>query len=96
MPITANSNRIAYGVQRYVFDTKQELDELFIGATEKGSTAFIIEEGKTYILNGQRVWVEKLGGGGSPFPYDTIVYDGGLEEDHDTEKTVVYDGGLEV
>ena len=62
----AQNGKPAYGVKNYILDAASDLTNLTIADTP-GSTAYIVETGKTYILNNQREWVasSSSGGGGS-------------------------------
>lgn len=81
--IGANGERIAYGIKHYNVDTKAELDALDLTYEFMGTTVFVIENSKYYMLNGNKQWKEIYpygaanggsGGGGSS---DHIVYEGG-------------------
>lgn len=65
------NNHIAYGTMTFTVDSSSELSSVPTNVTP-GSTCFIIEESKTYILNGQGEWKEYQssggGGGGSEYP----------------------------
>lgn len=84
--IGANGQRIAYGIKHYNVDTKAELDALVLTLEVMGTTAFVIETSKYYMLNGKKQWVEiepfgvdsGSGGGGSDEPTKHIIYDGGV------------------
>lgn len=52
----SQSGRVAYGVKEYILDTKQELATVPMDCA-MGSAAIIIEDGSTYVLNGQGEWV---------------------------------------
>ena len=85
--IGANGNKITYGIKHYILDTEEDLDLLPSNKESMGTTCFIIENSKYYMVNGKLEWVEikpyngSLGGnnGGS----------GGVEGD----KEIIYDGG---
>lgn len=65
--LVGQNGKAAYGVKNYVLDAKADLDNLPISGTP-GSTAFVIEENKTYILGNEEKWVAtsaSSGGGGS-------------------------------
>jgi len=40
------------GVRHYVCDKKDELSSIDLRTTKMGSTCFVIEQSKTYMLNG--------------------------------------------
>ena len=81
--IGANGQRIAYGIKHYNVDTKAELDTLDITMEVMGTTAFVIENSKYYMLNGSKQWKEispyGSSGGGSDDPEegDHVIYEGG-------------------
>ena len=62
-----------------------------------GSTCFVIETSKYYMLNGQKKWVAinpyGSGSGGSTNPDDDLIYDGGDAGD-ETPDDVIYEGGI--
>lgn len=55
--VIGNSGHVAYGIKEYVCDTTADIDDLPIDIAI-GSTAFVIEGSKVYMLNNQRKWVE--------------------------------------
>ena len=79
--IGANGQKIAYGIKHYNVDTAAELANLDPTYEFMGTTAFIIENSKYYMLNGSKQWIEispfgeSTGGGGAG---DTIIYNGGV------------------
>ena len=54
--IVSQNGKFQYGIKHYVLDSIEDLEKLQVSDTI-GSTAFIIESGKTYILNSQNNWV---------------------------------------
>ena len=84
--IGANGQKIAYGIKHYNVDTKAELDALDIAYEVMGTTAFVIDTSKYYMLNGHKEWKEiqpygtgnsSGGGNGGSTPNQDIVYEGG-------------------
>lgn len=82
--ITANGNRSAHGVKKYLVDTFDDLAEIKLtDAVASGSTAFASKEDKWYVLDLHRKWVAMKvpGGGGSedddPDEGDVVIYEGG-------------------
>jgi hypothetical protein len=82
--ITANGNRPAHGVKKYLVDTFNDLAEIKLtDAVASGSTAFASKEDKWYVLDLHRKWVamKAPGGGGSedddPDEGDVVIYEGG-------------------
>ena len=54
--IFAQNGKPVYGIKNYVLDTTADLQKLPVSDTP-GSTAFVVSEGKTYILNNSEQWV---------------------------------------
>ena len=83
----ANQNRVVYGIQHYTLDEFADFTKL----TEKpfvkpGSTAFIIETSKYYMLNGKNQWVEIN-------PYGMNSSNGGSSGPSSPENNWIFDGG---
>lgn len=79
--VGAHGNTIAYGIVHYNVDTVKDL-EAFNPANEvMGTTAFVIENSKYYMLTGKKTWKEinpyGAGSGGSTPGGEEIVYEGG-------------------
>ena len=55
--IIGNSGHTAYGIKEFVCDTIADIDELPIDIPA-GSTAFVIEGSKVFMLNNKKEWVE--------------------------------------
>ena len=53
----ANDDDILYGIQKYIVDTEEDMEDLPNHA-RAGSTAFVIETSTTYILNHNKEWKE--------------------------------------
>lgn len=53
----SNSGHTAFGLKDYVIDKKIDLQNLPIDVP-MGSTAFCIEDGSVYMINGSGEWVE--------------------------------------
>lgn len=56
--ITKNGCHITYGVKEFVLDNESDVSKLPVEGCTMGSTAFIIETGNVYMLNGQKEWVK--------------------------------------
>lgn len=56
--IGANGNKIAYGVKHYNVDTEDDKLAIKTFNLTPGTTAFVIENSKHYMLNGAKKWVE--------------------------------------
>mgnify|MGYP003294720337 CR=1 FL=1 len=57
--IYSNSDKIAYGVKRYIADFISDIAQLPSNDTP-GSEAFVIEDSSTYVLNGQKQWIRSI------------------------------------
>lgn len=55
--ITKDAGKVTYGLKEYVVDTVAEVDLLPTNCA-MGSSAFIIETGDVYMLNGSGKWVQ--------------------------------------
>lgn len=79
--IGANGEKIAYGIKHYNVDTKADLEHFDPTYEYMGTTAFVIENSKYYMLNGNKHWVEiqpyGATSGGSGILPEEIIYDGG-------------------
>ena len=56
--IGANGNKITYGIKHYNVDTEDDRLAIHVFNLTPGTTAFVIENSKYYMLNGSRKWVE--------------------------------------
>lgn len=73
-------NRAQTGIKDYVCDVKSDLPKISLRTTLMGSTCYVIEEGKIYILDGSKNWVLKKNSGSSSA---TIPGDEDIEVDMD-------------
>ena len=55
--VTSNGGHVAYGKKEYVCDTIDDIQDLPIDIPA-GSTAFVIEGSKVFMLNNKKEWVE--------------------------------------
>ena len=55
--IGANGNRPSYGIKHYNADTEQDREKIITVNLTPGSTVFVIENSKHYMLNSARKWV---------------------------------------
>lgn len=99
--IGANGNKITYGIKHFNVDTEEDFQRLS-NQFKMGSTCFVIETSKHYMLNGKNQWVEinpigssgtSSGGNGSSSEDDEIIYDGGDVVPSEEETHIIYDGG---
>ena len=64
--IASNNGKIHYAINHFVCDTANDILDLPVDLIWVGSTAYIIENGDTYMFNGQKKWVKiARGAGGS-------------------------------
>lgn len=89
--IHTNGDRVAYGIQHFILDTTDDLSTLNKNTTiNPGSTIFIIETSKYYMLNGKKSWIEIN-------PYGMINSSnnssGGSGENGGSDSDNIYDGG---
>ena len=95
--IRANGDRTSYGVKHYTLDTIDDLKQLEKKDITSGSTIFIINSSKYYMLNSKKQWVEifpynnSSNGGSGPAPGES--YDGGSIDGSDPMPGESYDGG---
>jgi hypothetical protein len=79
--ISANRNKIAYDVKRFVIDFTSDIP-LLPKDCAAGSTAFIIENSTRYMLNSNGQWVlirnSGSGGEGGDDVITDVIYDGGV------------------
>lgn len=81
--IYANGNKIAHGQKEFLVD---ELNDLLLIPTTNltpGTTAFVIANSQTYMLNHNKQWIKVNLTGGSPSSPDpegptSVIYDGGV------------------
>lgn len=89
--IGANGNKIAYGVKHYNVDTEDDRLAIKTFNLTPGTTAFVIENSKHYMLNGAKKWVEitPFGTGSSCGGQDG----GDIDENPDVEPDNPGEGG---
>lgn len=82
--IISSNGEIHYGVNEYIIDTNKELEKIPLSAAA-GSTAYSIEDGKTYIKNNKNQWMEyqlnEVSGGGIINLPDNIIYSYDMTEE---------------
>ena len=76
--VSAQSGKIAYNVKHYTVDTMCCLKKLPTSGAA-GSTAFVVDSSRSFMLNNKRQWVEysPLGSGAAS---ENIIWDGGTPE----------------
>ena len=77
--IGANGDKITYGIKHYNVDTLLDLSNIDKTHEVMGTTVFVIENSKYYMLNGSKQWkqINPYGNGGSTPTPDEIIYEGG-------------------
>lgn len=94
--IAANGNKKAYGIKHYNLDTVEELANLDPKYEIMGTTAFIINNSKYYMVNGSNEWTEihpKGSGSTTPDTDDEVIYDGGGVDGETSDDENIYEGG---
>lgn len=80
-------------VRHYVVDVYDDIATIRnISQLLPGSTAFVIDTSKTYMLKHDGTWQEIATGGGGG---GEVIYDGGDEDQSNTPQHIIYDGGSE-
>lgn len=54
--IISQNGQSLYNIKEYILDTIEDLESLPVSAG-MGSTAFVIEDGRKYVLNSQNQWI---------------------------------------
>ena len=89
--INANNGKISYGVKHYILDTQDDVKNLSHKTAATGSTAFVIDTSKYYMLNSNNEWIET-----NPYGKEVVYEGGSLDEntsDDNDKSEVVYEGG---
>lgn len=85
--IGANGQKIAYGIKHYNLDTEADLAKLPTKNEQMGSTCFVIETSKYYMLNSEDRWVEIT-------PYGKVISgESGGEDPPSGSSEIIYEGG---
>lgn len=87
--IGSNGQRIAYGIKHYNLDDEADLINLQKRNEPMGSTCFIIETSKYYMLNSQKKWVEIT-------PFGKVISGGGENDtpEDPSDDDIIYEGGI--
>lgn len=81
----ANGEKIAYGIKHFNLDTEADLKKLKASKNAKmGTTCFVIETSKYYMLNGEQNWIE-ITPYGKSISSDPVV--------PPTDNDIIYEGG---
>lgn len=78
----AQSDKLAYGIKKYIIDDESGVSELPKDA-RIGSSCLVIASGAIYVINSKHEWV-KLGAGNS---------DSGSSDEPAQDENSIYDGG---
>ena len=91
--IAKNSNKIAYGIKHFNVDEEIDITNLNKSQLTPGSTVFVINTSKYYMLNGKKQWIainpysttgnSSSGGNSGPNDDDNGIYDGGSIDSSD-------------
>ena len=93
--IYSNSNNNSYGVKSFILDTDEDFKNFDYKGAKTGSTIFVIETSKHYMLNNKLEWKEIFPyGRGSSITDGDIIYDGGIVYGQEGNDEIIYDGGL--
>ena len=65
----SNGNNAYYGIKHYNVDTLAELENLNPANETMGTTAFILEGSKYFMVNGAQQWI-------AIYPYGNAIYHG--------------------
>lgn len=80
--ISGNRGQLAYGITHLIADTIEDMYKISINGLTPGSTVFVINTSNKYMLNNQKEWIKITngsgGGGDTPDPSDTYIYEGGV------------------
>ena len=90
--IASNSDKIAYGIKHFNLDEVVDLPDLNKSQLTPGSTVFIIENSKYYMLNGSKKWIE-INPFGKNLVLDNEDSDGDGVPDIPEGEEIIYDGG---
>lgn len=90
--IGMNNKKIAYGIKHYNLDSEKDLQNLPTKKEKMGSTCFVIDTSKYYMLNSNYEWVEIT-------PFGQVVSSGDSGDNGDSTlpdetTTIVYEGGV--
>lgn len=94
--IYSNSNNNSYGVKNFILDTDEDFKNFKYNGVKTGSTIFVIETSKHYMLNNKLEWKEIFPYGKSSGITGDIIYDGGQIYNNvpSGNDNIIYDGGL--
>lgn len=105
--VGSNGQRISYGIKHYNIDSMDDLSKLNPKAEIMGTTCFVINKSKYFMINGEKEWVEiapfgssssSNGGSGSnpdsgTNPDDPSNPDNNNPSNPDDGNEDIYDGG---
>lgn len=88
--ISANRNKVAYDIKRFIVDLTSDIQTLPTDCSA-GSTAFVVENSSRYMLNNNKQWVKIQTSSGSSGEGGE---GGGGGDGDDTDMEIIYDGGV--
>lgn len=95
--VHANGNRVQYGIKHFILDTIDDLTGLNKELLTPGSTIFIINTSKYFMLNGKKNWVEinpyGMGNSSNNGSGDNNGGSGGDNDGSNPDDELNYDGG---
>ena len=91
--IGANGNKITYGIKHYILDTEADFSSLPSSKESMGTTCFVIENSKWYMVNGALKWIEIKNFGNSSGDNGSGDGDDNDENPSIPDEEIVYDGG---
>ena len=92
MVIKRNSNKIAYGIKHYTFDTEADLLSSRFITIQPGSTAFIVDTSTTFMLNEAYQWIKIKSSNNNSEGGNTPPDSGGNDNEGENDD-VIWDGG---
>ena len=99
--VGSNGQRISYGIKHYNVDSMDDLSKLNPKAEIMGTTCFVINKSKYFMINGEKKWVEiapfgcssSSNGGSGSNPDDPSNPDNNNPSNPDDGNEDIYDGG---
>lgn len=85
--IGSNSGRKAYGIKHYNVNTESDILKIPVNTNKIGSTCFVIDSSKYYMLNSKFQWIEI-------FPFGTSSSSGDSSGPDAPQDDVIYEGGV--
>ena len=71
-------SNLKFQIKKCIADFEADIHSIPLQDFAPGSTCFVIETSKSYMLNHNREWIEvELSAAGDPTSPDTVIYNGG-------------------